>query len=449
MTSKFLSANIYKFYVLCLPFGRLFDLPFGDLFNKVFTEFSTIVMLIGSLILILGNKSLVNSRNRLFLRIYTYMFISSTLMAIILSFILPIQYESPISTILGDIVLYLLVILSLFYNCYCLTHYVSFTTIYKIFNWQIVLLLIVGYSQLAGMLGFAAPYNLLSSIFSLREISWLKDLDRGVTFFGSEPSSAAILCFIIVPYLYSEIQFETGLKRLKYIVALFLFAFLAINSNSSQFLILFIGSSILFIWSCFKPIKKIFYYGSFILGLTFAVAYISTNNISLMTQNMDADSLEYAVLGKVVDRNNKSTAMRASTVINDFKVFTDFPIAGVGDGNQGFFYEENQPSWTLASDEVSSLIRTHTIPNGGGNFFPAYISAYGIIGILVLALFVINYKKLYCSSFLIQDKRINTIFQIAIILFLFAAWHVVGIKQSETIIFILSLPCIKVTCENN
>ena len=141
--------------------------------------------------------------------------------------------------------------------------------------------------------------------------------------------------------------------------------------------------------------------------------------------------------------------MRASTVINDFKVFTDFPIAGVGDGNQGFFYEENQPSWTLASDEVSSLIRTHTIPNGGGNFFPAYISAYGIIGILVLALFVINYKKLYCSSFLIQDKRINTIFQIAIILFLFAAWHVVGIKQSETIIFILSLPCIKVTCENN
>lgn len=42
-----------------------------------------------------------------------------------------------------------------------------------------------------------------------------------------------------------------------------------------------------------------------------------------------------------------------------------------------------------------------------------------------------------------NDNRVDTIFQIAMILFLFASWHVVGIKQSETIIFILSLPCVR------
>ncbi len=448
MNSRCFSANLYKLYVLCLPFGRLFNLPFGDFFNKVITQFSTLVMLLGCIILLLNNKSLINSRNKLFLGMYSYMALSSILMAIILSFIINNQYESPMSSIVGDIVLYLFVVLSVFYNCYCLSNYVAFSAIYKVFNWQIMVLLIVGYAQFLGMLGLSAPYNILSSIFSLRELSWLEDLDRGVTFFGSEPSSAAILCFVVIPYLYSTIQLERGFKRLKYIVALMLFAFLVLFSNSSQFLILFIGSASLFIWSCFRPIKKMFYYISFVVGFFFAFAYISADNVT-MTKTTDTSSLEYVILGKVVDRENMSTAMRASTVINDLKVFTDYPITGVGDGNQGYFYAKNQPYWTLSSLEVSNLIMTHSIPNGGGNFFPSYISAYGIVGIIVFILFITKYRKLYINSFLKNDKRIDTIFQIAIILFLFAAWHVVGIKQSETIIFVLSLPCVKLMTNKN
>ena len=323
-----ISANIYKLYVLCLPFGRLFDLSLGDFLNKVITQFSTWIMLLGCLVLLLKNRSLINSRNKFFLEMYTYMAISSFLMAIVLFFVLNNQYESPLSSIVGDIVLYFLVILSIFYNSYCLSHLISFPTIYKIFNWQIVILLVVGYAQLFGMLGFSAPYNALSSIFALRELSWLQDVDRGVTFFGSEPSSAAILCFIVIPYLYSSIQLENGVKKLKYIIALVLFAFLVLCSNSSQFLILFFGSAALFMWSCFRPLKKIFYYVSFAVGLFFAIAYVSAENIAIIN-NTDRETLEYVVLGKVVDRENGSTAMRASTVINDVKVFMNYPITGV------------------------------------------------------------------------------------------------------------------------
>lgn len=442
MNSNSIHSNIYKLYLLCLPFDRLFEFPFGDFFDKIITQFSTLVMLIGSFALLMGNRKIVNGRNNLFFKLYAYMALSSVVMAGVLSLSLEVQYESPFSSILGDIVLYFFVVLSICYNSYCLSHFIDFSGIYKIFDMQIVVSLFVGYAQLLGMLGFSAPYNVLSSIFALRELSWLTDLDRGVTFFGSEPSSAALFCFVVIPYIYSSIQYGKGFKRFLYLLSLILFAVLVLSSNSSQLLILFIGSAALFVWSCFRPIKKVFYYLSFAVGFFFAVAYLSTETIST-TQSSDSSSLEYAILGKIVDRTNMSTAMRASSVINDLKVFAEFPITGVGDGNQGFFYAENQPLWTLSSGEVSDLIKMHAIPNGGGNFFPAYISAYGVIGIVILIFFISRYRALYRTAFLRKNKRIDTIFQIAIILFLFSSWHVVGIKQSETIIFVLSLPCVK------
>ena len=441
--SKSLLTNIYKLYILCLPLGRLFDLPFGDSFNKVITQFSTLIMLLGVfLIFMIRGIRLGKERNNIFVKIYAYMVIVSVVMAFVLTFSIETYSESPLSAIIGDIVLYLFVILSVYFNTYCLSHCIRVDKLYRLFDWQIVILLIVGYSQFFGIRGFEAPYNLLSSVFALRELSWLVDLDRGVTFFGSEPSSAAILCFVVMPYLYSSIQNQRGYKRTLYIIALSMFLFLVFCSNSSQFLILFIGSALLFLWSCFKPIRRYFYYISFACGAFFALEYLAVESVT-MTSNSDYESLEYVILGKIVDRENQSTAMRASTVINDLKVFAEYPIVGVGDGNQGFFYANNQPSWTKASREVSDLISRNVIPNGGGNFFPAYISAYGILGIFVLLLFISKYRKLYRTSILMADKRIDLIFQIAMILFLFAGWHVVGIKQSETIIFILSLPCLE------
>lgn len=440
--SESLLTKIYKLYILCLPFGRLFELPFGDFFNKVITQFSTLIMLIGVfLIFMTRGIRLGNQRNTIFVKLYAYMVIASIVMAFVLSFTIETYSESPLSAIIGDVVLYLFVVLSIYFNTYCLSNCVTLDKLYKLFDWQIIILLIVGYSQFLGMHGFETPYNLLSSVFALRDLTWLVDLDRGVTFFGYEPASAAILCFVVMPHMYSNIQNQRGYKRLLYIIALLMFIFLVICSNSSQFLILFIASALLFIWSCFRTIRCYFYYLSFACGAFFAVEYLAAESVT-MTSNLDYDSLRYVVLGKIVDRDNQSTAMRASTVINDLKVFAEYPIAGVGDGNQGFFYANNQPSWTIASKEVSDLISSNVIPNGGGNFFPAYMSAYGILGIIVLLIFIRKYRKFYSTSILMADKRIDLIFQIAMILFLFAGWHVVGIKQSETIIFILSLPCL-------
>lgn len=448
MGLKYLTV-LYKIYVLCLPFGRLFVLPFGAFFNKVITQFSTIVMLLGVFYIMCSRISFWNNKRcSLFLRMYIYMFFSSILMATILTITLSNTPESPYSAILGDVVLYFFVVLSIYFNTYCLSHCISIKSIWSIFDWQIIILLIVGYSQLVAIVGFSFPYDVLSSIFALRSLQYLTSLDRGVTFFGAEPAAASIICFITIPYIYSCIHMQKGKKRFYYVFALLLFLLLVLTSNSSQLMIVFLSSALLFVWTCYKPIKKSFYYLSFLVGLFFAIVYLNVDGI-LMTSNTDTTSLEYMLFGKIVDRSNMSLAMRSSTVINDLKVFMDYPFTGVGDGNQGFFFAENQPLWTTYSLEVSKIISENIIPNGGGNFFASYLSAYGILGVVIFFVFLSRYKRLYKTSFLVEEKRLGFIFRVAMILFLFSGWHTVGIKQVEIIIFILSLPCVAYQDEKN
>lgn len=443
MRTSNIDARIYKLYILCLPFGKLFNIDMGDFVNKIITQFSTYVMLLGVFMLISSNQfSLRSQRIRMFNHLYLFMMCYSILASCVLVFTLDTQHESPLYTILGDIVLYFLVLLSIVYNWHNLTYNVKISDLYKVFDIQVVCLLIIGYAQFFGMLGFTGPYNILSQVFALQDLSWLTNVDRGVTFFGIEPSSAAILCSCVIPYIYTCIASTKGYKKFLYMIVIILFLPLFFGSNSSQLLIMFSAATLLFVWIILKKnIPRSFYYGSFAVGLFFALSYVWTDSVSIAKSD-DTSSIEYALLNKFIDRENQSTATRASTVINDLKIIADNPLTGVGNGNQGFFYEKNIPSWVINSAEVQQHITSRTIVNGGGNFFPSFFSGFGLIGLFFLIAFIKKYKKAYASSFLQLDGRAKTIFQISIILFLFASWHVVGVKQTETIIFILSLPCV-------
>lgn len=445
LSNNSFQVSLYKLYILTLPFEHFLNFSLGDFFDKIFPEFSTFIMILGLVILQMQGLFKFYARTTLFWRMFWFMAIYSFIASAILSMLVPNGFESPFSCILGDIILYLFVVLAILYNYINLSYFVRFKDLYKVLDIQLIVLLIVGYSQLFAMtIGFG-PYDVLTHIFSLRETEWLLRVNRGVTFFGSEPSSAAILCFLTLPYIYTSIVETRGLQRFKYIIAGVLLLFLFISSNSSQVLILFFMASLIYVWKLiFKRIPKLFYIGAFVLGFIFSLLYLNSEELSF-TKNNDSSSLEYAVAGKVVDRENMSTAMRASTIINDWKVFFDKPW-GVGNGNQGFYYRDNVPNWVLVSPEVQLHIMNHTIVNGGGNFFPAYISAFGILGIFVLFVFCVKYKRLYHSSILMNNERLNIMFQIALILFLFSSWHVVGLKQAGPIIFMLSLPLIKQRC---
>ena len=159
--------------------------------------------------------------------------------------------------------------------------------------------------------------------------------------------------------------------------------------------------------------------------------------------NSDKESFEYVLVGKIQDRDNLSTAMRASTVINDMKIFYDYPFTGVGDGNQGYFYRQNVPMWVVASEEVQSLMHGTKIANGGGNFFPSFVSAYGLIGVVFFLFFLKSYRKAFRSSILTKNMNLQMIYTLGMSLFLLTSWYVTGVKLNETICFLLALPCVE------
>ena len=170
-------------------------------------------------------------------------------------------------------------------------------------------------------------------------------------------------------------------------------------------------------------------------------AYVSESSLGLDEKFAESGNVE-SVIYKFQDRENYSTMMRASTVVNDVKIFINNYGIGVGDGNQGYWYKDNVPEWCLSSVEVQDIISSHTIPNGGGAFFPSFFSAFGMLGAIALIMFLRKYRKAYKIFQINGNRRVLFIYQIAIVIFLFSGWYTMGIKKSETLIFILTLPCI-------
>lgn len=435
---------LYKLYLFCLPLGQLFKItPDGFLLPW---QFSTIIMMLGFFRIVVTRPLKTNEGIRAFGKLYLFMAAYSLMASIVLSVTLDTALTvSPLRRCLGDVVLYLVALCSICYNYYGLTKLVSIAELLQIFKLQTIVLLIVGMLQLGTLFGVGnGVYSVLCSVFALRDVVYLTSLDRGVTFFGTEPASSSIICFIVIPFILCSISTNKGGKRLFYVIEFILMAILFLLSNSSSALLSFgfLVVAYLVVYMFHIRAKKLLMIGAFMIGLVVAVLYsldISTSD----GVNSDKESLEYVLVGKVQDKDNMSTAMRASTVINDMKIFYEHTFTGVGDGNQGYFYRKHVPTWALGSEEVQSLMHGTKIANGGGNFFPAFISAYGLIGIIVFLFFLKSYSLSYRQSFIQEDKRFQMIYVLGISLFLLSGWYVVGVKLNESICFLLSLPCVE------
>lgn len=435
---------LYKLYLFCLPLGQLFKIT-PDSFLLPW-QFSTIIMMLGFFRIVVTRPLKTNEGIRAFGKLYLFMAAYSLMASIVLSVTLDTALTvSPLRRCLGDVVLYLVALCSICYNYYGLTKLVSIAELLQIFKLQTIVLLIVGMLQLGTLFGVGnGVYSVLCSVFALRDVVYLTSLNRGITFFGTEPASSSIICFIVIPFILCSISSNKGGKRLFYVIEFILMAILFLLSNSSSALLSFgfLVVAYLVVYMFHIRAKKLLMIGAFMIGLVVAVLYsldISTSD----GVNSDKESLEYVLVGKIQDKDNMSTAMRASTVINDMKIFYEHTFTGVGDGNQGYFYRQNVPMWVVASEEVQSLMHGTKIANGGGNFFPAFISAYGLIGIIVFLFFLKSYSLSYRQSFIQEDKRFQMIYVLGISLFLLSGWYVVGVKLNESICFLLSLPCVE------
>ena len=436
--------SLYLLYVFFLPMGSVFHIPEGAL-GTLLKSMSMNIMLIGVLYIVIEHDFRFPSSLRPFTRLFLFMFGYSIIAAIVLSITLDVQYRSPLACVMSTLVLYFEGLLSVYFNIFCLNKLVSFRDLYRVFDAQIVFSIIFGFIQLGALLGVgicASIYGSMEHIFNIVSVKGLLMMERGVTLFGMEPSSLTVYCFIIIPYILVRLFYEKK-HMLFYAVSLFLFSILFVASHSTQTLLSFIAVLLSFAVISFRrEIIGTLKLGAFLVGLLMAVITTMSDNTTINNTavNADVNSHTYVIAGKVVDRSNQSTQMRSSTIINNMRIFYKYVIVGVGDGNQGFWYAENVPEWCKSSKEVNDIISFHIIPNGGGAFFPAYLAAYGLFGLFALWLFVIKYRRSYRTSILNEDKNVNTIYQIGLVLMLLCGWYTLTFRESPIGMFVLSLP---------
>lgn len=457
-SSKVLDVFLFKFFVFTLSLGHFIQLPFGDFYSKIVPQFSTSVMFIGFILLLPNLKKVINHEVQPFVNFWFF----SVLYTIFACSLLIILYysgfaekidlqawslETPYRAAMRDMVFWGCCLMALLYSYYNLRYVVSFSELRGTIEFSIIVILFVGllqYGMLNGNGVCTIIYTALSSIFQLVNLSNIQIMERGVCFWGTEPASASALCMFILPFSIITFITSKGGGKVRFGIYAFLFLFLLLNSGSSSTIItciLVILCTILYVLK--GTIKKWVYIMTFSFGFVVVLLYTLDINIKTQTDSVETSSFEYIILGKLVDRENGSTANRVSTVCNDMKIFASYPITGVGNGCQGYFYKNNIPEWTKFAGEVKSAMyyEAGSIANGGGNFFASYISGYGLIGVVVLIMLLRKYRLNLSNSIVNYDTVAGFSFSVCIIVFLLGGWYVQTIEDNK-LMFMLALGCV-------
>lgn len=204
---------------------------------------------------------------------------------------------------------------------------------------------------------------------------------------ATEPSTmSAVLGMICLPYCYARFKRGAGKRYIVAFAALILVAFFT-KSTTVYITVLFVCTGIL-VRECGSLFNRNAGYLALaisLIGLILilsAVAIFGAGDASSSSPINDAIS---GVVSRATSTVDLSGAYRNSTIVNDWKVFSEYPLCGVGDGNQGFFYAQNLPDWILLSGSVEVIDALSGVKGvlDGGAFIGSVVSGYGIIGIVM------------------------------------------------------------------
>ena len=341
--------------------------------------------------------------------------------------------ETPFDCIIPRCIFQILIPIVLLYNFYCF-QLVSKKELINLFFAYSTLMLITGYVQFAMILGLplSGLYDSLNIFEILKDSKTIISMER-IPSLTDEPSYlASDLGTLIFPFL-CACNLSNIKKKLSWI-HLVLYLPIVYWSKSSTLIVVVLSNVLM--WIYLKMMKNESKGSGVNKPLIFTLAFIFAVVLMFLFYNIPV--IRSAIF-KTTDTENLSTAYRYSTVVNDILVFLKYPLLGCGNGIQGFFYNENCPDWAYFSYETqASLSGANGVLNGGA-FVPATISGYGILGIILVSLFIHQGFKL------IRNKReeigfLYHMYVIGIVAFLVNGIAAVSIDGSFHEMFILSLP---------
>lgn len=416
MNSRYIKRNYYqinsysfetiiaKLYVVSLPFRMISQLSVIKSIFGVCANFTPFVFHILGLIIWLFNEGgklsfdekseLVGNAAKLLIWLNT----SSIIMAVIMQLTYGNHgYENAFQGIAGMMVYFTQYFMMFLYN-YRVFKLLSIDELNTLLHIDCLMLLVIGYAQVLVMNGFGiAFYNRLNVLGFLNPPSRLPKL----CLTGAEGATAGcILGVFVFPFLFSQIL----IGKRKYIFEIVLWLLPLFFTYSATAYILAATNITIYI------LLQVLNTENLSKGAVTLLLVVSTIGFILLLLAMtgvlngsNIEKIRYLLLEKANDTDNQSTVQRTVPLYMNLGAFKEYPILGVGNGLQGYFYEKYMPSWMLrAGGEYQRVFlkRSRMGIANGALFIPSLLSGYGVVGCILIVVFIINCIK--------ENKRIRS-----------------------------------------
>lgn len=316
----------------------------------------------------------------------------SMFMALVLNPILgTLDGEDSIGAIITILVYYTHYALMIIYNTHIFKMFDK-QEIFVILKRMINIVLFIGYIQLFTML-FGGPfvliYNIINILGAFRHAEYFMSLQRLPLLFSEPAAAGGFIGVMVLPILLSEIIFSK--KNRKAIFSLLLWLPLIYFTKSSTCYLLVVIAFIAFLIFYSMKFRKVRWPLITIatLGIVFTLLIFFVEENSILFNNGVIKTIKY-YFNKISDLQNESTVTRIIPTFINFRIFAEYPIMGIGNGNQGFFYKEYFPSWGHISQNTYDKIVGVA---DGGVAIPSLFSGYGLVGVILVFIYFYNATK--------------------------------------------------------
>lgn len=373
-----LTILLAKAYLLLLPIRMIAPLLFlQNYFGASANYFDLVLHIMGLALIVVGSRGVIQIGKDRTSKLFHYLVLmivwfnlSSVVMAIVMQSIHGnIGNESAFRGIAGMLVYFTQYVFIVFYNKE-IFRYITTEEIIDLLNKLVWFLFILGYFQIAVMVSgglFASLYDKLDIMDIVRNSEKLPKL----CLTGSEGASAGTLIGTFVfPFIMAKIFVQR--KVLKNII--FLLAWLPVvyfTFSSTAYILVAIDILVFCLLYMIKVKREM---NSIVIGLLFSsgliVVLLFPISFASFLPSDVGEKVEYLLTEKASDKANGSTVSRLVPLYVNWGAFMEYPILGVGNGNQGYFYEKYFPefAWNVAGSDVSVFLERSRggISNGGG-----------------------------------------------------------------------------------
>ncbi|MCX8128917.1 MAG: O-antigen ligase family protein [Clostridia bacterium] len=430
---------IILLYIVFLPVTNITFLK-----DKIYTagnSLSFYVHILGMVLMVFScikaKRLNLDYRIKMSVYILTILNISSLLMAVVLHENLGVLIgRDTYKAVFPYLIYYSQYILIIIYNSYIFNE-VGMKKIVRWIMFSFILLLIYGYIQLLLMRVNIGILNLAMSFLENVDIPYV--LDRGkINLTSTEASKAGCLLSVYVfPLLFSIYKNNVYKKSfIVLLIALYLPILFFTQSTSG-----YIGFVIAVLCYYMLDLKRSMEKRRVHIHLTIA-ALVAVIALWIVIDNFEAieqSTIYQTTFVKLSDSENLSTMQRSTSIYTNMKAVLDYPILGVGNGNQGFFYIKYFPDWGFQSFEAAELYYDRTKWPGAGAFIPSYVSGYGALGVILLLILI---RNAWTSIRRLRGSKLNFISDFVIIssaVFIFQAISTTDVIGMYYLVFIYSL----------